>query len=190
VFRRQTAEDGRQDTALSEVVDIDRTVQPSHDLELAFVPVHAAGDDREAAPGRETRSDAFDRVRLEPGEANRRGRLAGQEFERQDTHPDQVRAMDPLIALGDDRADAQQGGPFRRPISRGPRAVLPTSQNDEWDALVPIPHRSVVDELLLAIREVNRVRPSLPSMSRFLSRTLPKVPRIITSWCPRQAPYE
>ena len=32
--------------------------------------------------------------------------------------------------------------------------------------------------------------PSLPSTSRLRSRMLPNVPRIITSWWPRRAPYE
>ena len=32
--------------------------------------------------------------------------------------------------------------------------------------------------------------PSVPGASRFLSRTLAKVPRTITSWLPRREPYE
>ena len=54
---------------------------------------------------------------LPPAEPQRRGRLAGLELERQDAHPDEVGAMDPLEALGDDEADAQQGRALGRPVA-------------------------------------------------------------------------
>jgi hypothetical protein len=42
----------------------------------------------------------------------------GQELERQDAHPDEVRSMDALEALGDDRPDAEQKRALGRPVAR------------------------------------------------------------------------
>src|SRR5438045_9045011 len=66
--------------------------------------------------------------------------------------------MDPLEALGEDRPDPQEHRALRRPVAGRPGPVLAPGDDEEWRVLRAIAHRGVVDELLLAIREVNRVR--------------------------------
>ena len=56
--------------------------------------------------------DAGDRVFLLAGEAESVRRFAVQELERQDTHPDQIRAMDALERLRDNGANTQQSVPL------------------------------------------------------------------------------
>ena len=59
------------------------------------------------------------------------------------------------------------------------------------DALGPVAHRGVVDERLLAVGQVDRVRPLLARRrARCAAGCCANVPRIITSWWPRRAPYE
>ena len=72
-----------------------------------------------------------------------------------------------------------------------PGAVLAAGDDEQRHALVAVAHRGVVDERLLAVRAGGRCTgPPCPSTSRLRSRMLPNVPRIITSWWPRRAPYE
>ena len=104
---------------------------------------------------------AGDRERLAPGEAQRRGALARQELERQHAHAHEVGAVDPLVALGDDGADAQERGALGRPVARGAGAVLLAGEEHQRHALVAVAHRRVVDEGLLAVGQVERVRPLL-----------------------------
>ena len=115
--------------------------------------------DRQPRAGRQALVDAVDRVRLAAGEAERRGRLAGEELERQDAHPHEVGAVDPLVALGDDRPDAEQARPLRGPVARGAGAVLAPGDDEERHALVGVAHGRVVDERLGRVRQVDRVRP-------------------------------
>ena len=68
------------------------------------------------------------------GRGSRRSRRP--ELERQDAHADEVRAVDPLVALGDHRADAQEPGPLGRPVARRARAVLLAGQDDQRTPLV------------------------------------------------------
>ena len=69
--------------------------------------------------------------------------------------------MDPLVALGDHGAHAEQLGALRRPIARRSGPVLATRDHDERGALGLVAHRCVVDEQLLAVGEVDGVRPLL-----------------------------
>ena len=62
-------------------------------------------------------------------------RLAVRELQRQHAHADEVRAVDALVGLGDDGADAQQRGALGRPVARGAGAVLLAGQHDQRDAL-------------------------------------------------------
>ena len=126
----------------------------------------ATRDDRRAA-GAASSPSASPRIvyASRPVRPERRGALAGQELERQHAHPDEVRAVDPLVALGDDGPDAEQRRPLGRPVARRARAVLAAGDDDERHALGPVAHRGVVDERLLAVRQVDRVR-ALPALGR------------------------
>ena len=105
--------------------------------------------------------------------------------------PDQVRAVDALVALGDDGADAQELRPLGRPVARRARAVLLARQDDQRDALGLV--------ALARRRRSSSPRrragggyspPRCPGASLLRSRMLANVPRTITSWLPRREPYE
>src|SRR5262249_9481470 len=104
----------------------------------------------------EERLEPDDVVDLLAGEAEGRRALAGAELERQDAHPDEVRAVDPLVALGEDGADAEEPGPLRRPVTRRARAVLLAGDDDEGDAFLEVPDRRVEDGHRVARGEVTR----------------------------------
>src|SRR5581483_9954493 len=72
------------------------------------------------------------------------------ELQRQNPHPYKVRAMDALVALGDDGADAQKLGSLGGPVARRAGAVLLASENDQWHAALGVLHAGVEDGHLLA----------------------------------------
>ncbi len=76
-----------------------------------------------------------DREELLAGEPERVGALPVGELQRQHAHPDQVRAVDALEALGDHGPHAEQLRALGRPVARGARAVLPAGEHDQVDAL-------------------------------------------------------
>ena len=61
--------------------------------------------------------DALDRELLAPREPEGFGALAVRELQRQDAHHQQIRAVDPLVALGDHGAHAEQVRPLRSPVA-------------------------------------------------------------------------
>ena len=79
------------------------------------------------------------------GEAERFGVLAGQELQGQDAHADEVRAVDALVALGDDEADAEQARALGGPVARGAGAVLLAGEDAERGAALGVVDRGVVD---------------------------------------------
>src|SRR5690606_16889910 len=98
------------------------------------------------------RLEARDRHDLGSVEAERLPALPLGELQGDDTHPDEVGAVDALEALGDDRLDAQQRGAPGRPVPRRARAVLLAAEHDERDARRLVVHARVVDEGLRAAR--------------------------------------
>src|SRR4029079_14129540 len=103
--------------AVADVLALARGVEPQSRLELLVICAAprvarlAAG-----APGH-----AEHAARAEP---ERLAALAGQVLEREDPHHQEVRAVDPLVALRDHGLHAEQFRPLRRPVARGPGAVL------------------------------------------------------------------
>src|SRR5699024_23818 len=89
-------------------------------------------------------------------ESERISGFAGGELQRQNTHADQVRAVDTLEALGDDGFDTEQLGALGSPVTRGSRAVLLATEDDQRGAGGLIVHGGVVDRRLRSalLREV------------------------------------
>ena len=77
--------------------------------------------------------------------------------QRQHAHAHEVRAVDALVALGDDGADAEQQRALRRPVARRAGAVLLAHERDERDALGAIALGRVEDRDRLAGGEVRGV---------------------------------
>ena len=90
-------------------------------------------------------ADGVELLAGEAVDADRVGVLAGLELQRQDAHADQVGAVDALVALGDDEADAEQPRALRRPVARGAGAVLLAGEDAERDRAVGVLDRGVVD---------------------------------------------
>src|SRR5690606_5480659 len=67
------------------------------------------------------------------------------ELQRNHAHADQVRAVDALIAFGDDGADAQQAGALGRPVARRAGAVFLAGEDDQRTAFRLVTHGRVVD---------------------------------------------
>src|ERR1700752_4780894 len=63
------------------------------------------------------RRDACDLEYFVTCQTQRFAVLSWLEFQRQHTHPDEVAAVDAFVALGDNRAHAEQTLAFRRPIA-------------------------------------------------------------------------
>src|SRR5690606_18776271 len=78
--------------------------------------------------------DAFetrDRVALLAREPEALGALAVAELQREDTHSDEVRAVDALERLCDHGAYSEQEGSLRRPVARRARTVLGARDHDQ-----------------------------------------------------------
>src|SRR5439155_16295120 len=131
------------------VIDVDRIVDARerpepNDFAICAPRLHV--DDR---PWREL-VQAADRERLLAGEAEARGVLTRLVLQREDAHPYEVRAMDALEGLRDDRPHAEEQRTLRRPVTRAARAVLLACEYDERRAIALVAHRCVVDHHLVA----------------------------------------
>src|SRR5918992_3112557 len=147
-----------EDPAVLVVLDLRGRIDPNRRHEPRLGAIGCRGDDLGLLSRRGTAREARDVERLVSREPERRGRLARAELQRQDAQPNEVAAVDPLEALGDDRADAEESWSLRRPVPRRTAAVLLAGEHDERNALVAIAECGVVDRHPVAAREVRRPR--------------------------------
>ena len=126
-------------------------------------------------------ADAGDFENFFAGQIERVGILSGGELQRQNSHADQIRAVNALVAFGDDGAHSEQQRAFRRPVARGAGAVFFAGENHQ---------RRTFGEIFLARRRRStfrcwsgrwRVNPPSVATSLLRRRTLAKVPRTMTS---------
>ena len=115
--------------------------------------------DRQLRPGRRSVLRQWDRIGLAPGKSEGRCALPGEELQRQNPHPDQIRTVDSLEALRDHRSDAQQPRPLGRPVARRAGAVFLASDHEERHVLRRVAHRRFEDRCGLATGQVHRERP-------------------------------
>lgn len=73
------------------------------------------------------------------------------EGEGEDSHANEVRAMDALEALGDDGFDAEKGGAFGGPVTGGSHAVVFAADDDEFTSSLLVSDGSIVDEGSLGV---------------------------------------
>ena len=160
--RRPGAEGRSAGSRRPVVLDVDRPVEPGDRRETSLgAVIRGRGHGHGLLRGRSV-LEAADGQPLAPGQAERRGRVAGRELERQDAHPDEVRAVDPFVALGQDHPHAEQRRSLGRPVARRPGAVLAAGDDRGPDPFVGVAHRRVEDEPFLAVGQVDRVRAFLP----------------------------
>src|SRR3954465_13578480 len=107
---------------MSEIVELSLGVQAREQAQAFALAVRARNRALERAAGRDAAADTHDVDDLVTLESARLARHACRELERQDAHPDEVRAVDALEAPGDDRAHAKEPRALRRPIARQSRA--------------------------------------------------------------------
>src|SRR3990170_1174269 len=110
--------------------------------------------DLDLLPRRDRPREPSDREGLRPGEPERCRGLPIQELQGQHAHPDEVAAVDPLVALGDHGPHPEKRRPLGGPVPGRPAAVLLARQHDERDALAPVAECGVVDGHALAARPV------------------------------------
>src|ERR671916_2055680 len=149
-------EDGLEDAAVTQVLDLDRRIHARPDPELLRLAFVARCPDGQLGAGRDA-GEACDVVRLVAGEAQRLRAIAFRVLQGQDAHPDQVRAVDALEALGDDRPYAEQERALRGPVARGARAVLLAGEHQQGHALLLVLEARLVDRGLLPVGEVDGV---------------------------------
>src|SRR5207253_8474032 len=123
------------------VVDLDGGVYSTDDVERELAAVWPPPVDAERLPGPEPTRDTANVEGFEASQAQRLPSLARGELQRQDTHADQVAAVDALVALGDHRADAQQRGALGRPVARAAHPVILASYPDQRHAFGLVCHR-------------------------------------------------
>src|SRR5947209_8625249 len=106
------AQDVLQDAAVAVVLRLAWRVDAHRRREglVAGLDLDLAGD--------AVSTEAGDLERLLTGQPERLAALAVGELQRQHAHPDQVRPVNPLVGLGDDRAHTQQRGALCRPVTR------------------------------------------------------------------------
>src|SRR5690606_19455318 len=139
----QLAQHVLQDAAVAVVVGLTGGVDPDHGVELdAGVGGHLDGGGDAALV---ELGHAGDGEGLLTGEAQRVGRPPLGELQRQHAHADQVGAVDALVGLGDDGADAEQPGALGRPVAGRAGAVLLAAQHDQRGVLRGVVLRGVVD---------------------------------------------
>ena len=106
---RHAADDGVEDATVSVVVHFHRGVDPTYGLELDAAPVFPCRDDRDLLPRSDVVTD-LDVETLRAIQFEGVGALAVVEAEGENSHPYQVRAVNPFEALRDHRPHSQQEG--------------------------------------------------------------------------------
>src|SRR5581483_771733 len=106
-----------ENAAVAQVLALARRIGPQARRE-AHCGAPAVGSGRHRHLARLPILDALDGERLAPGQPQRGRGLALAELEGQDPHPDQVRAVDPLVGLGQHSPYAEEQRPLRRPVAR------------------------------------------------------------------------
>src|SRR5262249_25973178 len=126
----QLAQHVRQDAAVLVVIDLDRRIDAQLHRNLFSGPVRAAYDQPDVLLRSDPAVESDDVESFRAVEVERLRADAFFKLQRQHAHSDQVAAVNPLEALGDDRTHAQQPRPFRRPIARAASAVLLACDHD------------------------------------------------------------
>src|SRR5690242_9750343 len=129
VFGDQLAEDQGQDPAVVQVLDLGLVVGARVGLESLDLPVVGLRLDLDLLT-RLDRLEPTDRVALVTRQAERLRVLPGRVLERQDSHTDEVRAVDALERLRDHGSDTQEERTLRRPVARRSGSVLLAGEHD------------------------------------------------------------
>ena len=127
-----------QDTAVAVVVDINHGVQTNDRWEFELVPSSRVAITCNRLARLYVIVQANDVECFTACNAKRFPALSFLELERQNAHADQVGAVNPLEAFGDDGFDAKQERAFGCPVAGAARSVFFTCDNDKVRALLDI----------------------------------------------------
>src|SRR5215469_3614984 len=144
----QLPEDVLQDAAICVIERLLGSVDAHRGLKLFRGALFVDREHFDPPRGAEVRNDGRNSADLEAllaGNFERLSILSGQKLERQNAHTDKVRAVNALVAFGNNRAYTEQPGSFRCPVAGRPRAVLSSGNNDEWYAFADVLFRGLED---------------------------------------------
>ena len=113
----QFPQDRLKDPAVPVVLDLDRRVDPDRRVERDFRPVGLFRRHGQRLRGLQRFHVELNVEDFLARQTQRLPRLAVLELERQNAHPDQVAAVDALVALRDDRPHAEQARALGGPVT-------------------------------------------------------------------------
>ena len=155
-FGHQLPQHKWQNTAVAVVVDFDGGVDAEFDGLLNFGAVFAGDGEGDILAGLDAVAEAGDVVGFGAVEGERLSADAFGELEREDSHADEVGAVDAFEALGDDGFDSEEARAFGCPVAARAGAVFLSGEDDERGTGGLVCHAGVVDAHLLAGRLVDR----------------------------------
>src|SRR5690606_16082475 len=141
----QLAEHVFEDAAVLEIGKLHLGVDANLGFEPNLTSSLGPGRDAYAPAGPQAFGDTDHVVALLTGETERIFALPVQELQRQDTHADQVRAVDTLERLREDGAHAEQERPLCCPVTARAGAVVLPTNDQKRRSLVTVAHGDVVD---------------------------------------------
>src|SRR6267154_5533799 len=141
----------RQDPAILVIRHLFRRIHTRHHGELLRGAVVVHHRNANIDPRRKSRNSS-NLKRFFAGQSKRLSIRTRLKLERQNSHPHQVAAMNPLVTFRNHFAYTQQLRAFGRPIARRSRPVFFARQNDQRHPSLAVFHRSIVNTHLLATR--------------------------------------
>jgi len=136
----EVAENVVQDTTVFEELKFDSSVDTEDDRDLLTITKSDSDLLTRLQVAREVEVEGF-----LTGEAVSGSRFASLELERNDTHTDEVGAVDTFEGFSNDDADALEHGTLCGPIAGRTRTVFLTSDDDEGSLGLSVLHGSIVD---------------------------------------------
>src|SRR5688572_32296063 len=145
-----------QEAAVAVVIHLPGRVQSAQELERALPALQRSDLALEHRAWNEIALEAADVQHFRTVQAKRATRHACGELERQHAHADEVRAMNALEGLGQDRANAEEARALRGPVARRSSPVLGACDDHQRYPGLPVLLRGVEDAHRLAARFVAR----------------------------------
>ncbi len=133
-----------------DILDLDRGIDPALERDLLHRAI-GIGDRAGHLLLRLDRVQPLDRHAFLARQAQRLAGVTAGELERDNTHANEVGAVDAFETFGDHGLDAQQVGALGGPVAAGPGAVLFPAEDDKRRPLFLVGHGGIIDRGLFAV---------------------------------------